>query len=446
MHTTEPLDVSPLRAIARAFALALLVLFVLLLEYAARPARRRGASPDPVPPAAPRESAMPPSQPFRPHFSHHRPLALLILPLLFWISGCSPAPAAPTPPASAPPPAKVARPLVRDVPWTRMLPGHIEAIDRVALRARANGHVLSLHFDEGERVRKGQLLVRIDDAPHRAELREAEAALARARADADLAERELERAERLRERQLVAAADVDRRRAQAEIARAAVEAAAAAVASARLALDYTRVAAPIDGRIGRAEMGVGNLVGPDDTLATLVSDAVYVRFDIDEATVAQSDPSRWRARFSLPEAPGRSYEGRLAFLDNQVGEGTGSLRARVRLDGDPALLPGRYGQVELQLGQRAQALLVDETALGAEQGTRYLLTLDERNTITYRPVGVGERIGAWRVIRDGLGPDDRVVVSGLMRLRPGMTVTPEEVAMDSATTSTMAATAARSQP
>lgn len=185
-------------------------------------------------------------------------------------------------------------------------------------------------------------------------------------------------------------------------------------------------------------------MGPDDRLAVLVADArVYVRFDVAESALAGHDPAGWRARFTLPEAPDQVFEGPLAFLENEVSAGTGTVRARIALDGHAALLPGRYGQVQLVLGEREDALLVGETAIGADQGTRYVLVVDGEGTVQYRPVTTGARFGDQRVVEQGLAPDDRIVVAGLMGVRPGMTVAPQDVAATAA--AGQAAAAARTE-
>lgn len=364
----------------------------------------------------------------RPLPSRLRRVAMSLLPLALAaaLAGCS-AGEASAPAEAGPMPVPVASPVRKTVPITFDLPGHVEATERVELRARVSGAIERIAFSEGARVRKGQLLVQIDPARYVAALAGAEAELREAEAQARLSAGEAERARRLLERQAISVEEAERQAAQAAVAAARRDAARAAVARARIDLGHTRVVAPIDGRIGRAELTAGNLVGPDDRLAVLVADeSVYVRFDVAESALAGHDPSHWRARFTLPEAPGQRFEGALAFLDNEVSAGTGTVRARIVLDGHPALLPGRYGQVQLSIGERRDALLVNETAIGADQGTRYVLVVDGKGKVQYRPVATGPRIGEQRVIEKGLSPGDRIVVAGLMGVRPGMTVAPQD--------------------
>lgn len=357
--------------------------------------------------------------------------AALAIAVAAFVAACSSVSGDEAPAGPASSPVTVAVPVVRDVPVTREYPGHVEAIERVEVRPRVAGYIESVEFAEGDIVRKGEVLFRIDPRQYAAAVAEAEAALAKARAQAALADREMQRARRLLDRHATSAEEAERREAEAKVAHATVAAATAQLARARLDLEHTRVTAPITGRIGRAEVTAGNLTGPADRLAVLVSvDELYVRFDVDEKALAGADPDRWSARFTLPEAPHRAYEGALAFLDNEVAAGTGTLRARIRIrQADRDLVPGRYGQVRLTLSQREDALLVDEKALGADQGTRYLLVVGAEGTLEYRPVTVGPRVGPYRVIEGGLERAERVVVTGLMRVRPGMPVQPTEIPM-----------------
>ncbi len=333
-----------------------------------------------------------------------------------------------------PPKVPVANPVRDDVPIRIELPGHVEAIERVEIAPQVGGAIDRLAFVEGARVAKGDLLVQIDPAPYEAAVARARATLMEAEAQTQVAEAEANRAQRLLGRQAISAEETARREAEAAVARARRESARAELRRARIDLDHTRVLAPIDGRIGRAERTAGNIVAPGEQLALLVSDAeVYVRFDLAESDLTETPGMNWRARFTLPEQPGRSHEGRLAFVENEVNAETGTLRSRIVLAGDPALLPGRYGQVELTVGERKDALLIEETAIGADQGHRYVLVVDASGTVQYRPVHLGPKVGTHRVVLAGLAPEDRIVIAGLTGVRPGMTVAPEETPSTTAT-------------
>lgn len=335
------------------------------------------------------------------------------------------------PPAA--PPAPVATPVVATVPVTQTYPAVVEPIERVELHPQVSGPIESIHFVEGTDVAKNQLLVRIDARPFIAALAEAEAALAQAEADAKTAQREDERAERLTRRNAIAAEDAERRRALALMSSARVDAARASVERARLNLSYTEVRSPIAGRIGRAEVTRGNLVGPETRLAVVVStDPVYVRFDVDENTLASSGiagAKGWKVEFSPAGAPA-PLPAEIAFVENEIGAGTGTLRVRAKL-GNPGsgVIPGMYGTAHVTLGEDPSAILVREDAIAADQGLRYVLVAGNGDVLEYRPVTLGARMGELRVISAGLTSEDRVVVNGLFRLRPGMPVTPQTVDM-----------------
>lgn len=355
-------------------------------------------------------------------------VALLIIAALSF-SACSPDSAnAQEAAAAKAAPATVAAPIVRTVAVTQTYPAQVEAIERVELRPQAAGYLESVNFTEGANVSRGEVLFRIDRRPYAAALAEAEAALTQARADAEATVREGERAARLVEKKAISQEDADRRVASSGVASARVAAARAAVERARLNLSFTEVRSPISGRIGRAEVTRGNLVSPETRLAVVVStDPVYVRFDVDENTLA-SQPGKGRGQWRV------AFDGmpaEVAFVENEIGHGTGTLRIRARLkNAGGTVIPGMYGTVTLTLGEEKNAVLVREEAIGADQGQRFVLVVDEKNTLQYRAVTLGAREGDLRVVKSGLSASDRIVVNGLFRLRPGMPVSPNLVAME----------------
>ena len=355
-------------------------------------------------------------------------LALLITAALSF-SACSPDSAnAQEATASKASPATVATPVVRTVAITQTYPAQIEAIERVELRPQVSGALEAVSFTEGATVSRGQVLFRIDRRPYAAALAEAEAGLAQAQADAEASLKEGERAARLVEKKAISQEDADRRTASAAVASARVAAARAAVERARLNLSFTEVRSPISGRIGRAEVTRGNLVSPETKLAVVVAtDPVYVRFDVDENTLARQlgkSSAQWRVGFNGMPAE-------VAFVENEIGRGTGTLRIRAKLDNpNGAVIPGMYGTAKLTLGEEKNAVLVREEAIGSDQGQRFVLVVDDENTLQYRAVTLGAREGDLRVIKNGLTATDRIVVNGLFRLRPGMTVAPTLVAME----------------
>ncbi|HEX6099839.1 MAG TPA: efflux RND transporter periplasmic adaptor subunit [Thermoanaerobaculia bacterium] len=327
-------------------------------------------------------------------------------------------------------PATVAVPVVRTVAITQSYPAQVEAIERVELRPQVAGSLDAVSFNEGAIVSRGQILFRIDRRPYAAALAEAEAALTQAKADAEATVREGERAARLVEKKAISQEDADRRTASASVASARVAAARAAVERARLNLSFTEVRSPISGRIGRAEVTRGNLVSPETRLAVVVSiDPVYVRFDVDENTLASqlgNGRGKWRVDFNGMPA-------QVAFVENEIGSGTGTLRIRAKLENpNGAAIPGMYGTAKLTLGEEKNAVLVRDEAIGADQGQRFVLVVGEKNTLQYRAVTLGAREGGLRVVTSGLTATDRIVVNGLFRLRPGMSVAPLLTSMESA--------------
>lgn len=325
-------------------------------------------------------------------------------------------------------PATVAKPVVKTVAITQTYPAQVEAIERVELRPQVAGYLDGVTFNEGSVVSRGQVLFRIDPRPYAAALAEAEAALVQAQADEQASKKEGERAARLVEKKAISQEDADRRVASAGVAAARVNAARASVERARLNLSFTEVRSPISGRIGRAEVTRGNLVSPETRLAVVVAtDPVYVRFDVDENTlVSQLGKGRgsWRVDFNGMPAE-------VAFVENEIGSGTGTLRIRAKLNNPGGtVIPGMYGTATLTLGEEKNAVLVRDEAIGADQGQRFVLVVDAQNTLQYRAVTLGAREGGLRVVKSGISGADRIVVNGLFRLRPGMTVAPNVVAME----------------
>ncbi|MGK2856941.1 MAG: efflux RND transporter periplasmic adaptor subunit [Thermoanaerobaculia bacterium] len=354
-------------------------------------------------------------------------VALLIL-AAFWFNARTPDAANAQEAAGNLSPATVATPLVRQVAVTQSYPAQVEAIERVELRPQVSGYLDAVNFKEGASVTRGQVLFRIDPRPYAAALAETDAALVQAQAEAHATLKEGSRAARLVEKRAISREEADRRVASAGVASARVTAALAAVERARLNLAFTEVRSPIAGRIGRAEMTRGNLVSPETRLAVVVAtNPVYVRFDVDENTLAsQPGKAREKWRVDFNGAPAE-----IAFVENEIGRGTGTLRVRARLaNSDGSVIPGMYGTAKLTLGDETNALLVRDEAIGSDQGQRFVLIVDENDKLQYRTVTLGAREGNLRVVTSGISATDRIVVTGLFRLRPGMPVAPNAVAMD----------------
>jgi membrane fusion protein, multidrug efflux system len=376
-------------------------------------------------------------------YSSHLPfrigfMSAAVTAVVTMLAGCNVEGADQRPPSA--PEIPVARPELRSIAPSHHFPGRVEAINRVELRPRVSGYIEAVLFEEGALVQKGQLLYRIDARPYRARLAEADAALALATAELKLAQQEQARAKRLVEHNAIAVQELDRREAALSAARARLAVAEAARKLSALELTYADIHAPITGRVGRALATVGNLVSADSSggslLTVLVStDPVFVTFDIDEMTAAQAGANGERLKPVRFSVAGQSTEatGTVTFLDNEMGKGTGTLRLRAQLQNpDGRLMPGMLGRVTLTLDQTHETLLIDDKAIGTDQGHRYVLVAGEDGKLAYRLVDTGAQHGALRAINSGLAPDDLVVVNGLMRVRPGAVIQPVPVSMERA--------------
>jgi len=314
--------------------------------------------------------------------------------------------------------------------------GRTEAPESVEIRARASGHLVQASFREGDLVKKGDLLFVIDPRPYRTALARAKAELASARADHALAVRNAARAEQLHKSNTIAEREWDRQASAVEQLAARVGVAEAAVASAALELEYAYVRAPISGRIGRMLVTPGNLVGPSlpTPLATLVSvDPLYVYVDVDEGRGLALGRTHEQtvAHVGFAGEQGYPHEAALDFVDNHVDAQTGTLRVRaVVKNPDGKLTHGLFARVRLpESGGERDALLVSDRAVATDQDRRFVWVVGADGKASYRGVKLGPIEHGLRVVRDGLTPEDRVVVRGLQRVRPGAQVEAEQVAM-----------------
>jgi RND family efflux transporter MFP subunit len=365
-------------------------------------------------------------------------------------------PAVPTASASAsdaPPaaPAVMVAPVLQRAIDTQVAHvGRVEAAHRVELRPRVAGHIEAVLFREGDIVRTGQPLFRIDPRPFDAALERARADLKLARAKETLAHSEAERAARLAAEQAIAEEEVERRAAAHAEAQARTAAAQAAVQSASLDREFAVIRAPIDGRIGRALVTAGNYVGAgasQSPLATLVGTApLHVHFDVSDLALlgqlgGDRTASNWRAKVVDTHNARELAVAQIDFSDNEMSGAAGTLRLRARIDKPaPGLVPGQFVRVQLAAGEAKPGLLVLDKAIGTDQGQRYVLVVKADQKLEYRPVRVGAQQGDLRVVTSGLSADERVVVSGFMRVRPGMAVQPQPVAMDAVPTAQSATT------
>jgi len=359
-------------------------------------------------------------------------------------AGCGTAPPAP-PPAPAVTVADVAG---REITEWDEFTGRFEAVDAVEIRPRVSGYLRRVLFAEGKEVRKGEVLFEIDPRPYEADLAGAEAELERARSGAALAAREVERAQRLVTVQAISREEYDARVSAAAQGGSSVRAAEAAVAMARLNLEWTRVRAPISGRVSNAMVTEGNLVqaGPPGAtlLTTVVSlDPIYVYFDSDEQTFLKygalaraglrqsSHVAQTPVHLGLAnENGGFPHRGYVDFLDNQLDPRSGTIRTRAVFSNRERLFtPGLFARLKLVGSGRYRATLILDRAIGTDQDKKFVLIVKPDSTVDYRPIQIGRLIDGLRIVTGGLVPGDRIVVNGLQRVRPGMKVTPTVTAM-----------------
>ena len=359
------------------------------------------------------------------------------------IAGCARSGAA-QPQAAPPPQVTVAPAISRNVTEFDEFSGRFEAVERVEIRPRVSGYIASVNFSEGSEVRKGELLFVIDPRPYAAERDKARAQLAQARSQLTLAKSERERATKLLGQHAISQEDYDTRTAGSEQAQANLEAAQAALDTAQLNLSFTRVTAPISGRISRALITSGNFVTNGQTeLTTLVSlDPIYVSFDGDERvylkyTKLAREGSRDSSRdarnpvlVGLADESGYPHQGVMVFVDNALDPATGTIRGRALLDNhDRAFTPGLFARVKLMGNGQHSAVLINDSAVGTDQTVRYVLVVGAGNKVEYRSVQLGPVIDGLRVVRSGLTAGEAIVVNGLQRVRPGAEVVPQRVAM-----------------
>ncbi|HEY4079912.1 MAG TPA: efflux RND transporter periplasmic adaptor subunit [Burkholderiaceae bacterium] len=341
-------------------------------------------------------------------------------------------------PPAAPPAVKVSVAAVQAAEVTTWdeFSGRLEAVERVELRPRVPGTVLSVHFREGALVRQGDLLISLDPAPYAAEVERAEAQVAAAKARAVYTGSDVARATRLLNEQAIAQREFDERSNAQREADANLRAAQAGLTSAKLNLSYTQVRAPVSGRMGKLEITTGNQVaaGPSaPLLSTLVSvSPIYASFDADEQIVAKlKRDSKVPVQMGTLGQEGTPLEGRLQLVDNQVNGKSGTVRVRAVFDNkDGNLIPGQFARIRMGEGGLKTALLVNERAVGTDQSKRFVMVVGAGNKAEYREVKLGASVNGLRIVSDGLKPAERIIVNGLQRVRPGALIDPQTVSMD----------------
>ncbi len=318
--------------------------------------------------------------------------------------------------------------------------GRLQAVDSVEIRHEVSGRITQVRFQDGNRVKVGDILFVIDPRPYEAAVARAEATLATAISDAHFAKIELERAENMVKTEAVAQRIFDERSKDNDTAVAAVKSAEAQLKQANLDLEHAYVRSPIAGRAGRVEITLGNLVqaGPNAPLMTRVnsSDPIYADFDVDEQTYIQSirhaadNQSLERhvpVELSVQGDKEYSYIGTIYSFDNRLDPSSGTIRARAKFTNtDGVLVPGMFVTVKIASGDKKDVFLIPQRAIGYDQNKKYVYIVDKDQKAEYRPIELGPEVENQRVVLKGLSAGDRVIVNGLQHVKPGSVVTAKE--------------------
>src|SRR5437899_10208950 len=359
------------------------------------------------------------------------------LAIVLVLASCGSRPA-PTPP---PPKVKVVQPVAREITEWDEYTARLDAVDSVEVRPRVSGYLQSIHFQDGAIVKKGDLLFLIDPRPYEAALHRAEADVELAKSRLALARKNFARAADLLSSHAISQEESDIRGSNLRQAEASVAEAQAAVDAARLDVEFTHVSAPVSGRVGRKLVTEGNLinggVGTQGTLlTTIVSlDPIYAYFEADEGSLLKYDrlartgqrPSsrdyKNPVHVALADEEGFPHEGAMDFVDNQVDRGTGTIVGRALLPNpDLSLIPGLFARLRLPGSGEYRAILVPDEAIGSDQSQKFVFVVDGESKAEYRAVKIGPLVDGLRVVREGVTPDEWVVVAGLQRIRPGIKV------------------------
>jgi RND family efflux transporter MFP subunit len=360
------------------------------------------------------------------------------------VIGCGSSQAQPGLLQPPPPEVLVSLPVTREVTDYVDFPGRIEAVNSVEVRARVTGYLEKVNFKEGEEVHQGDVLFEIDPRPYQADFDRAEANFVQAQAHLSRLETDYQRALELLPGRRISREEFDRIAGDRREGSAAVGVAKANRDLSNLNLSFTKVRAPLTGRISRRYIDPGNLVKADDTpLTTIVSlDPIYAYFDADERTtlrlqrLIRTQKIKWSPADGLPvqlglaDEEGFSKHGRINFADNRVDADTGTWRLRgIFANADHCLSPGLFVRMRAPVGEPYRATLVSEQALSTDQGQKFVYVVNDQNKVEYRRIKVGALHNGLRVITENLAPSERVVVSGLQRVGPGVEVTSKVVEM-----------------
>ena len=371
-------------------------------------------------------------------------VALLLTPLALGLAACDQSQSQAPKAAPPPPQVTVARPVTKTLVEHDEYVGRFVAVDSVEVRARVSGYLSAIHFKDGQMVKQGDLLFTIDRRPFQTALDQARAALAQAKANLAFAESDLQRAQGLVGDNVISKQTFEQRIQAKRVADASVASQEAAVRSADLDLEFTELRAPVSGRIGDRRVSPGNLVtggttGTTTLLGTIQStDPIRFEFTMDEGSYLRylrlagkargltNDGGNVPVKLKLLDEQIFPHQGRMDFVDNAIDRSSGTIRGRaVFSNHDGMFTPGMFGRIQVAAGKPAEALLVPDVAIGTEQVRKFVLVVDAENVARAKYVTLGPVVEGLRVIASGLTPDDRVVVNGLMRVRPGTKVTPQ---------------------
>ncbi|RDJ10413.1 efflux transporter periplasmic adaptor subunit [Rhizobium grahamii] len=343
--------------------------------------------------------------------------------------------------APPPPPVTVAKPVVRDVVDNDEFIGRFEPVDEVSVRSRVGGYLQEVHFTDGAIVKEGDLLFVIDQRPFITALNESNAALEVAKSTQTYAEAQFKRAESLATSGSQSVSTLDDRRREWISAQANVRGAQATADRAALDMDYTKITAPLSGRIDRRLISIGNLVQADQSiLTTIVSlDPIDFYFDVDERRLLNfADTARRKGQVlqqggggvdvtvTISDPNAKPFMGKLDFAENRIDNQSGTIRLRARFaNPDLVLQPGLFGRIQVAASNTYKAVLVPDEAIGSDQNERVVYVVGTDGKVSTMPVRPGPRLYGYRVIREGLDGTETIVVNGLMRVRPGATITPK---------------------
>jgi len=348
-------------------------------------------------------------------------------------------------PAVAPPPpaVTVSPPLQRELASWTTFTGQFSAVDHVDLRAQVSGYLTEIHFTDGQIIHKGDLLFVIDPRPYQIALQQAGAQLLTATAGLDLANKEIVRTAELKRSDFASGELLDQRVQQQRSAQAAVDQAKAAVASAQLNLEFTRITAPLSGRISSHRTSIGTLIagGQSGTTPTLLTtivslDPIHLDFEMSEGDYLTyqrflqsqhgGNPVDRTVEASLSDEQGWTRRGELDFVDNEMDRSSGTIHARASLPNpDLFVAAGQFARLRLPTSSSKATLLVPDSAVSTDQSRKLVMTVAADGTVVPKPVEVGPLNDGLRVISGGLSPNDKVIINGLMRARPGGKVTPQ---------------------